>query len=346
MPAYKERIDRLTTLEALIPRDARSEDCPDPGRLLALAAAQYESCANGESRRRAIQRDLKELLEAGRIEVANPGNKPRRYRRSAGDAVLDPYLWNYARRTVETVLDQELPGAQFDAVWKRLMDVDSGFELDENKFRFISDSQRLLPAAIRNSVLADVLEALVRSRTLLIGYRDAEDKLTRPVLHPQALLQRGPRVYLFALKNDETFVRMYALHRITSSTLGSEPARKAEDFRLADRLHSGNADFGNGTRIRLVLRTRGYVASLLRECALSPDQRIEDEAEDSDFDLRVCATVPATGQLLRWLLGCGDKLEVLAPEDLRRVMAAQTAKASRLYAASAEPAELGQTLSE
>jgi proteasome accessory factor B len=337
MPAYKERIDRLTLLEALIPRDARAEDCPDPVRLLSLAAEHYETCVSEDARRRAIQRDLKELLDAERIEVANPGSKPRRYRRARGDAEVDSYLWNYARRTVETILQQELPGAQFDAVWKRLIEVDSGIELGDDKLRFITDSQRLLPAAIHNGVLVDVLEALARSQTLEIGYRDADNKVTRPVVHPQALLQRGPRVYLFALKNDETDVRMYALHRITSSKLGDGPARKAEDFDLSQKLHSGGADFGNGTQIELVLRTRGYVSSLLRDCALSTNQRIEDEEEDSAFDLRVSATVPATGQLLRWLLGCGDKVEVVAPEDLRRVMAAQTAKASRLYGASEQP---------
>ncbi len=193
-------------------------------------------------------------------------------------------------------------------------------------------SSRTTPAAIRDGVLADVLEALALSRTLVIGYRDAADTLTRPLIHPQALLQRGPRVYLFALKNDEALVRMYALHRITSSALGSEAARKSADFDLEHEIRRGNADFGDGTQLGVVLRARGYVASLLRECSLSADQRIEDEDEDSDFELRVTATVPATGQLLRWLLGCGDKLQVIEPAALRTVMAAQTAKAARLYA--------------
>ena len=161
-----------------------------------------------------------------------------------------------------------------------------------------------------------MLEALTRAQTLVIGYRDAADKLTRPVIHPQALLQRGPRVYLFAMKNDEALVRMYALHRITSSALGSEPARQAADFDLDREIHNGNADFGDGTLIGVVLRARGYVASLLRECRLSADQRIEDEDEDSDFEL----------------LGCGDKVQVIEPAELRTVMAAQTAKAARLYA--------------
>ena len=47
-------------------------------------------------------------------------------------------------------------------------------------------------------------------------------------------------------------------------------------------------------------------------------------------------TVPATGQLLRWLLGCGDKVQVIEPAALRTVMAAQTAKAARLYAQGAD----------
>ena len=83
-------------------------------------------------------------------------------------------------------------------------------------------------------------------------------------------------------------------------------------------------------------RPRGYVASLPRECSLSAGQRIEDEDEDSDFELRVTATVPATGQLLRWLLGCGDKVQVIEPVELRTVMAAQTAKTARLYAQGAD----------
>ena len=176
-----------------------------------------------------------------------------------------------------------------------------------------------------------MLEALALTRTLVIGYRDAADTVTRPVIHPQALLQRGPRVYLFALKNDETQVRLYALHRITSSRVSDVAARQAEGFDLDREIERGNADFGDGTMIGIVLRARGYVASLLRECSLSRDHRVEDEEEDSDFELRVTATVPATGQLLRWLLGCGDKVQVIEPHDLHTVMRAQTAKAAQLY---------------
>ena len=41
---------------------------------------------------------------------------------------------------------------------------------------------------------------------------------------------------------------MYALHRITSSALGSEPARQAADFDLDREIRRGNADSGTGDR--------------------------------------------------------------------------------------------------
>jgi len=332
MLTHKTRIDRLDQLEALIPFNAPADDCPDASLLLARMAAHYAHHASQTAQRRAIQRDLAELVNAQRIKAVNPGGKPLRYRRTQAQKAYSPHLANYVRQTIRNILQAELASGQLDAVKQRLLEPDSGLELDTSKLRILSDSQRLLPAEIRDGVLADVLEALSRSLTLQISYRDAADKRTRPVIHPQALLQRGPRMYLFALKNDEPDVRMYALHRITACTLGTEPARLAEEFDLDDEIKRGNADFGDGTIIELVLLARGYIASLLHDCRLSADQRIEDEDEESDFDLRVTASVPATGQLLRWLLGCGDKVQVIEPADLRAVMAAQTAKASRLYA--------------
>ena len=76
---------------------------------------------------------------------------------------------------------------------------------------------------------------------------------------------------------------------------------------------------------------RGYLADLLSVCPLNDEQRIDDEPEDSDFDLRISARVASTGQLLRWLLGAGPNLEVVAPADLRHMMAVQTAKMVAVY---------------
>ncbi|HPB76905.1 MAG TPA: WYL domain-containing protein, partial [Chromatiaceae bacterium] len=79
---------------------------------------------------------------------------------------------------------------------------------------------------------------------------------------------------------------------------------------------------------------RGYAVEVLRVCPITPAQRIEDEPADSPFLARVRVQVPETGALLRWLLGLGDNVEVVAPAGLRLVMREQMAKAMRHYEAA------------
>lgn len=332
MAAYKDRIDRLDKLVALIPRNRTGDTCPDTSLLLERLESEYADRASPAAKRRAIQRDLDELVRDERIQMVNPGGKPLRYRRYKENLADDKCLWAYARAAIESAVSTELPSGLLDGVLKRLQSDDVSVQLDEDNLRVVSDTLRLQPAAISAGVLTNVLEALALGRALKIGYRDASDQVTRPVIHPQALLQRGPRLYLFALKNDEPEpVRMYALHRFTSSSPSERPAQKAEQFNLDEAIKRGNADFGDGTLIELVILARGYVANLLRECALSADQRLEDEEEGSPFDLRVTATLPATGQLLRWLLGCGANIKVVRPDNLRETVSVQAAKVAALY---------------
>ena len=78
---------------------------------------------------------------------------------------------------------------------------------------------------------------------------------------------------------------------------------------------------------------RGYVADLVEEYPMGRGQTISLEPEDSDFNARLSVTLPATGQLFRWLLGCGDKVEVLAPSVLRAAVSSQARKTAELYEA-------------
>jgi proteasome accessory factor B len=222
---------------------------------------------------------------------------------------------------------------QIDRIWRHLLTKSDGPRLDESRLRILPDTLRLQPVSLYAGVLRAVIQALIRQRVLRVRYLKPTGERRASDLHPQALVQRGPIPYLFALKDDETEpVRLYALHRMTRAELLPESeARTAEGFDLDAAIADGRADFGAGETITLELRVRGYLAEVLRVCPLEPNQKIEDEPPDSEFELRVSAQVPSTGQLLRWLLGAGNNLEVMAPPDLRRVVAAQTRKAAALY---------------
>lgn len=297
--------------------------------LLAVMGSAYGDDTAEKARRRALQRDLEELLAAGRIEVVNPGGKPLRYRQARLDLEEDPIVWDYTLQVIQVLVADTVPQRQLERLWRHLVTVSGGPVLDEGRLRVLPDTLRLQPPDLYPAVVT----ALARGWALQVCYQDAEAVRTDARLHPQALVQRGPLPDLFALKNDETEpVRLYALHRMLRATsLADVPARTAAGFNLDPAIARGLADFGRGELIDLELRVRGYLVPLLTACPLAPDQRIEDEPDGTDFSLRIRARVPSTGQLLRWLLWAGDNLEVVAPLDLRRVVAAQVRKMGVLY---------------
>ncbi|MBS0348150.1 MAG: WYL domain-containing protein [Proteobacteria bacterium] len=330
--AHQSRVDRLKLLQKCIPRNQAGDDYPDARQLLVKLAEQYESSKTDSARMRSIQRDLDELVNDGFIEIVNPGGKPQCYRRTIDLGVTDPRLWAYAQKLMRSLIRDAVPAKRLDKIWEALREEGEEFGLGEDKLCILSDTQRLLPAEFKEEVLLAALEALAQSQTLSATYRDGGGSLTHPTLHPQALLQRGPRLYLFALKNDEVEpLRMYALHRFTSAKVGTAPVRKAEGFSLKEAVRKGQADFAGNGEVDLELRVRGYVTELLRDCKLAENQVIEDEPDGSPFKARVRAKVPETGQLLRWLLGCGDNVEVVAPAKWREVAISQIEKMRAIY---------------
>lgn len=333
--AYQSRMDRMKQIEKLLPEFGEKRAGLAALSLLRQLAEWYSESRSEAAKLRAIQRDLKHLLDEGRI-VAEPARARQLAYRLASpvsaDEDIDPHAWSYALTHIKETLAGVLPEQRLEMALKKIQGADFGIQLSRQHFRIVPDTLRLLPAEFHGHVLAQLLRALVEGRTLNVTYRDRDGKETQPVLHPQAALQRGPRLYLFALKNDEPDpVRMYALHRIIKAEIADDAARKAPEFDLESAVYSGQADFADGETIALELLVRGYVADLVRECQMGRDQVMTEEPEDSAFSARLTVKLPLTGQLFRWLLGCGDNVEVVSPTHLRNAIAVQAAKVAGIY---------------
>lgn len=324
--SYQGRIERLDRIFNNLPVRG---DGLDARRLLERLGGAYPGASDG-ARLRGVQRDLEELSNQGRVEITNAGHKPLRYLRCA-ELHDDTYAQRFALEQLRTAIKELIPAGDISSAMRLIADHHDVLGTQAGRVRILADGLQLIPAAIAPGVLNAALEALVNSNVLIARYRDTAGKVTTPTLHPQAIVQRGPRVYLYALKNDEYDVRIYALQRFTRASVGEARARKAPHFALDHAIDSGFADFSEGAEITLTLRARGYVAELLHDCALSTDHLIHDEPDDSPFDIRVVATLRQSGKLLRWLLGCGDNIEVVEPLELRSVIAAQHGRASTLY---------------
>lgn len=330
--AYQTRIQRLRRLEALLPRpDTAPAQCLTGTRLLEILGGVYGE-GSPDARRRALQRDLVTLVKEARIEAVNPGGKPLRYRRVLDRVDDDALIWEYTLHQVHDLIAEAIPQRQLDRLWERLLHELDEPLLSQQQLRVVPDNLRLRPVELYPTVLQAVISALAKQLALKVTYRNAEGKRSRPILHPQALVQRGPIPYLIALKNDEDQPRLYALHRFIRAEVDeASTARAADGFDLDQAIADGLVDFGQGTLIDLTIRVRGYLTPVLLACPFNDTQTTHDEPEDSPFNLSVSARLPQTGQLLRWLLGAGDNLEVVAPDELRNIVAAQARKMQDIY---------------
>jgi len=193
----------------------------------------------------------------------------------------------------------------------------------------VPPTQPLIAPKIAPEVQCVISEALLHERQLSIRYRKRGDKTpTESRIHPLAIIQRGPMLYLACRFFDYEDIRTLALNRIASAQLLEERAVYPRGFSVTQMAEAGVWGFGPGEQCSLeVIFQPGY-GDHLYETPLSKDQEIADLA---DGQLRVRATVANTPQLQWWLLGFGEGVEVVKPADFRKVMAATAEELALVY---------------
>lgn len=294
--------------------------------------------AGFEVSKRQVERDLGELMDAFALECNN-ASIPYGWRWVANASADLPGLSiaeALSLRLVEDTLRSLMPAAHLQALEPRFRQAKRKLEAmsAENpsaqwldKVHTVHPTQPLLAPAIDPEVLATVQEALFHDRQLEVSYRAGHaEEASAMRLHPLALVNRGQVTYLVATAWDYQDVRLYALHRISQAARLEAMCTRPKDFDLEAYIASGALQFGNGTSLRLKARLADYLVRVLTETPLSADQRIEEGV--------LTATVQDTWQLLWWILGQGQDIEVLEPEDLRRRVRERLERALAAYADS------------
>ena len=128
---------------------------------------------------------------------------------------------------------------------------------------------------------------------------------------------------------------MFALHRFSAAEVLPQKTERPEQFSLDEYLRSGALGFGfgagqdDGAPRQVLLRFRRPAAHSVLECPLSEDQQVL--IEDEDF-LTLSATVPLTAQLVWWLRGFGQSVQVLQPDVLAERVGGNQRQCRRLDA--------------
>lgn len=198
-----------------------------------------------------------------------------------------------------------------------------------SKVRIIPANQPLIAPRIDSQVLAWMQQGLLENRQCEVQYRkkDVGEAEQYPV-HPLGLIQRGQVVYLVCTIKAYPDIRILAVHRIQNVELLDVAASCPKGFDLDRYIASGAFGWSAANPIQFLADFNADAGSHLQETPLSEDQIIEVLA---DGRLRVSASVQETQQLLWWLLGFGDGVEVLEPPSLRQKIIDKVKGVAELY---------------
>ncbi len=320
---------RLWHLLEALPKD-------EPG----ITAADLERKLDSfDVQRRTIERDLVNLSTIFPIDC-NDDKQPYRWRWMKGRSLSLPALTIsealslcMLEQHLKTLLPMSVLAAlesHFEQAKRQLSALTETNTIARwaDKVRVVPPSLPLRPPTIKVGILEVVQEALLKDVQIACLYQPASsDQSEARQLHPLALVQRGPVMYLVASASRKPKTKLYALHRFDHVEITEEPVKRPDGFDIDSYIAKGALQFGNGKMLKLKAGIAEDLAVHLMETPLSGDMQIEER----DEEYLLTATVPDSWQLRWWLLSWGASVEVLGPKGLRNELAKQIYIAHQKY---------------
>lgn len=296
-----------------------------------------------DSKTRDIQRDMAELscgCEGFQIRCDDT-NKPHRWYWDSDTALSIPAMSQYTALTLqlaEKTLKPMLPVQILDHLNPSFSA--AGSVLNDNnkrqarswlkKIRVVPRSIHQISASIPDGLYDTLTKALYEDKQLKITYTSASNTTGIPkehTIHPYALLFRGPIIELIGKKVGKADPMRLLLHRMHTAEMLTTRSIIPTDFDLDSFIKSKLAKPYEGEAISLKVWIREDAKAHVIETPFSEDQIVEP----TNDGFIVAATVRMTIELKWWLLGLGERIEVLEPESLRTDIKDTVVKAAKRY---------------
>ena len=170
-------------------------------------------------------------------------------------------------------------------------------------------------------VLATVAEGWVSQRRVKIRYRALEaEKTAEREIEPYFIEPAVPghASYVVAYCHLKDAVRTFKIERIETAELTDEPYTIPADFDANEFFGSswGIVVEGEVKTVRLRIR-EPEIMRIMEETTWHPSQVLEKQKDGS---MIMTLYVTDTVDLFSWIMGWGEKVEVLEPEELRNVV--------------------------
>jgi predicted DNA-binding transcriptional regulator YafY len=173
-------------------------------------------------------------------------------------------------------------------------------------------------------------EAVWQERRLRMVYQRGDESVVERVVDPLGLVAKGSIWYLVAGVEGEP--RSYRVSRVREATLLEESCARPAGFDLVGYWERSTAEFTAALpRYRATLRVEAALLGRLRQGERYTQLEAE-EAPDAEGWARVEMRFEEEHNAVEFILGFGDRLETIAPDDLRAQVIQQAEAILALYA--------------
>lgn len=180
-----------------------------------------------------------------------------------------------------------------------------------------------------------VASALLQGLQLSIAYHGRErDRLSERTIHPQRLLRYRDNWYLAAYCEAAAALRIFSLDRIRRVKTLTEPARDCAPKELDRFLSASFGIFAGSAQAWAVLRFSTDASRWVADESWHPDQI--GQWISGRYELQIPYSDPR--ELLMDILKYGPEVEVIAPVELRLMVAERLTAAAGQYRNAAGPA--------
>jgi predicted DNA-binding transcriptional regulator YafY len=195
----------------------------------------------------------------------------------------------------------------------------------DRKFHDVNEAPHLYEGRIEH--VNDIITALLREERLLVSYSGAGGGGPPFLIDPYTLFVYKKGLYLAGYSHQHRELRRFSLDGF-----------REVDWQKGDRfeypaayspatLAEGAFGLIGGEPVQVRVRFAAAVGRFVRRRQWHPTQRLRQVDGETELTMEVRGTT----ELASWILGFGDKAEVLEPPALRAQIAAELARAAKRY---------------
>ncbi len=176
-------------------------------------------------------------------------------------------------------------------------------------------------------VFSLIEQSILNKRTIRLDFEAQDSGKSLKEVDPYSLIFRRHSWYLLGFCHTRKEIRVFRLNRIKKVTLTDKNFERKPGFSV-EEFFKDSWEVNQGKTAEVKLRFTGKAVKLIESNQHHPSEKLNKEKDGS---LVYSIRVNGTEEITRWIMGFGDMVEVLEPEELRKDIKDKVQKMQKLY---------------